>query len=135
MRTLNLAPGTVSELPISDGKKSVSARIEVQGREEIKTPSGVYKTVRCEAFLFNDVLYRRPAQLYVWLTDDDLKIPVLVIVGEHDTPYILAAADYMVERIPSAQKAIVKDAAHLPNMDHPEEFRGLVENFLEELSG
>jgi pimeloyl-ACP methyl ester carboxylesterase len=66
---------------------------------------------------------------------NDLKIPVLVIVGEHDTPYILAAADYMVERIPSAQKAIVKDAAHLPNMDHPEEFRGLVENFLEELSG
>jgi len=64
----------------------------------------------------------------------DLKIPVLVVVGEHDTLYILAAADYMVERIPPARKAIIKDAAHLPNMDHPEEFQTLVTNFLEGLS-
>lgn len=64
----------------------------------------------------------------------DLKIPVLIVVGEHDTPYVLAAADYMVERIPSAHKVIVKDAAHLPNMDHPEEFRTLIANFLEGLS-
>ena len=63
----------------------------------------------------------------------DLKIPVLIIVGAHDTPYILAAADYMVERIPSAQKAIIEDAAHLPNMDHPEEFQAAVKNFLESL--
>jgi pimeloyl-ACP methyl ester carboxylesterase len=64
----------------------------------------------------------------------DLKIPVLIVVGEHDTPYILASADYMIERIPSAQKVIVNDAAHLPNMDHPEEFQTLVTNFLEGLS-
>ena len=61
----------------------------------------------------------------------DLKIPVLIIVGAHDTPYILAAADYMVERIPSAQKVLIEDAAHLPNMDHPEEFQAVVRNFLE----
>lgn len=63
----------------------------------------------------------------------DLKIPVLIIVGAHDTPYILAAADYMVERIPSAQKVIIEDAAHLPNMDQPEEFQAIVTNFLESL--
>ena len=65
---------------------------------------------------------------------NELKIPMLVIIGEHDTPYILAAADYMVERIPSAQKVIVKDAAHLPNMDHPEEFQTHITRFLEGLS-
>jgi pimeloyl-ACP methyl ester carboxylesterase len=65
---------------------------------------------------------------------NDLKFPVLVIVGEHDTPYILAAADYMVDRIPFAQKVIVKDAAHLPNMDHPEEFQTHLAKFLESLS-
>jgi pimeloyl-ACP methyl ester carboxylesterase len=63
----------------------------------------------------------------------DLKIPVLIIVGAHDTPYILAAADYMVERIPSAQKVLIEDAAHLPNMDQPEEFQAIVTNFLESL--
>lgn len=64
----------------------------------------------------------------------ELKIPVLVIVGAHDTPYILAAADYMVEKIPSAQKVIIEDAAHLPNMDHPDEFQTHVTNFLEGIS-
>ena len=61
----------------------------------------------------------------------DLKIPVLIIVGAQDTPYILAAADYMVERIHSAEKVIIEDAAHLPNMDHPDEFQTHVANFLE----
>ena len=60
----------------------------------------------------------------------ELKLPVLIIVGAHDTPYMHAAADYMLERIPSAQKAVIEAAAHLPNMDRPEEFRSIVEGFL-----
>lgn len=63
----------------------------------------------------------------------DLTIPVLVIVGAHDTPYILAAADYMIEKIPSARKVTIQDAAHLPNMDQPQEFREIVTAFLKSL--
>jgi 2-hydroxy-6-oxonona-2,4-dienedioate hydrolase len=61
----------------------------------------------------------------------DLTIPVLVIVGTHDTPYVLAAAGYMMERIGSAQRANIQDAAHMPNMDQPEEFRNIVKSFLD----
>lgn len=61
----------------------------------------------------------------------ELNLPALVIVGVHDTPYILAAADVMVEKIPYAKKVVFEDAAHLPNMDHPEEFRRIIESFLE----
>jgi pimeloyl-ACP methyl ester carboxylesterase len=64
----------------------------------------------------------------------DLNLPLLIIVGAHDTPYTLAAADYMTEKIPSARKVIIEDAAHLPNMDHPPEFQGIVKDFLENLS-
>jgi pimeloyl-ACP methyl ester carboxylesterase len=64
----------------------------------------------------------------------DLNVPVLVIVGAHDTPYILAAADYMLENIPSAQKAVISDGAHLPNMDHPDQFQEILTAFLEDLS-
>ena len=60
-----------------------------------------------------------------------LNVPVLVIVCEHDTPYILAAADYMIEKIPSARKVRIEDAAHLPNIDHPDEFQKAVQNFLD----
>jgi pimeloyl-ACP methyl ester carboxylesterase len=64
----------------------------------------------------------------------DLDIPVLVIVGAHDTAYILAAADYMIDKIRSAKKATIEDAAHLPNMDQPHEFQEIVKDFLESLS-
>jgi pimeloyl-ACP methyl ester carboxylesterase len=65
---------------------------------------------------------------------NDLNIPVLIIVGAHDTPYILAASDYMAEKISSVRKVIIQDAAHLPNMDHPQEFREIVKTFLTGLS-
>jgi pimeloyl-ACP methyl ester carboxylesterase len=64
----------------------------------------------------------------------DINIPVLVIVGKHDTPYILAAANYMQEHIPVIQKVEIEDAAHLPNLDHPHEFQTVVTNFMEGLS-
>lgn len=64
----------------------------------------------------------------------DLDIPVLIIVGSHDTPYTLAAANYMEEKIKSARKVTIEDAAHMPNMDQPEEFRRIVRDFLESLS-
>ena len=80
LRTLNLEPGQSAQVPVSDGKKSVSARIEAQIREQIKTPTGTHKTIRYEIFLFNNVLYRRPAHLHVWLTDDRRRLPVRVQV-------------------------------------------------------
>ena len=80
LRTLRLDPGQSTQMPISDGKKSVSARVEAQARETVKTPSGTYKTIRYEAFLFNDVLYRRSAHLYFWLSDDGRRLPVQIRV-------------------------------------------------------
>lgn len=64
----------------------------------------------------------------------ELNMPVLVIVGANDIPYMLAAADYMVEKIPSARKETLADAAHLPNMDHPGQFRRIVTAFLDTVS-
>jgi pimeloyl-ACP methyl ester carboxylesterase len=64
----------------------------------------------------------------------DVDIPVLIVVGSHDTPYTLAAAEYMKENIRTAKKVTIEDAAHLPNMDQPQEFDGIVQDFLESLS-
>ena len=80
LRTLNLEPGQSTEVPVTDGKKSVMAKIEAQQREEIKTPDGTYKTIRYEIFLFDNVLFRRPAHLYVWLSDDRRRLPVQIRV-------------------------------------------------------
>lgn len=80
MRAMNLEPGQSAQIPVSDGKKAVLAKVEAQEREEIKTDLGKFKTIRYEAFLFNNVLYRRRGRLFIWLTDDDRKLPVQIKV-------------------------------------------------------
>jgi Protein of unknown function (DUF3108) len=80
LRTLNLEPGESTQVPISDGKKSVVAKVESQQREDVKTPAGTFHTIRYEIFLFDNVLYRRSAHLNVWLTDDRRKLPVQIRV-------------------------------------------------------
>jgi len=80
LRTLNLEPGQSTEVPVSDGKKTVMARVEAQQREDVTVPDASYKTIRYEVFLFNNVLFRRSAHLHVWLTDDRRKLPVQVQV-------------------------------------------------------
>jgi hypothetical protein len=83
MRTLNLEPGQSGKIAVSDGKKSALARVEAQRRESVKTLSGVYKTVRYEADLFNDVIYRRSGRVFIWLTDDSRRLPVQIQVKLH----------------------------------------------------
>jgi len=80
LRTLNLEPGQSALLPLTDGKKSAVVKVEAQQREEVKTAAGAFKTIRYEAYVFNNVLYRRPAHLYVWLTDDPRRLPVQIRV-------------------------------------------------------
>jgi len=76
LRTLHLEPGKTAQIPISDGKKFVQAKVESQRREDIKTELGTFKTVRYEVFLFDNVLFKRSGHLHVWLTDDDWRLPV-----------------------------------------------------------
>jgi hypothetical protein len=76
LRTIPLQPGQSTTVPISDGKKSVAARVEAKEREEVTTKAGKFKTVRLEAFVFNGVLYKKNAKLEIWLTDDDRRLPV-----------------------------------------------------------
>jgi hypothetical protein len=80
MRTLNLEPGQSTTIPVSDGKKSVMAKVEAQAREDVKTPAGAFHTIRYEIYLFDNVLYRRSAHLNVWMTDDRRRLPVEIRV-------------------------------------------------------
>ena len=78
LRTLSLEPGKSTTIPVSDGKKSVMLKVESQRREEIRTPLGLRKCIEYEVFAFNDVLYKRPGHLHVWLTDDARRLPVQI---------------------------------------------------------
>jgi hypothetical protein len=78
LRGLALKPGESAQMPVSDGHHSASVRVEAQDREEIKTGTSSYKTIRCETFLMNGVVYMRKGRVFVWLTDDERRLPVQI---------------------------------------------------------
>ncbi len=80
-RQTRLEPGMAFSMPVSDGKKFVDARVEVQAKEKVKTPLGEFNTIRTEAFLFDGALYARKARLHVWFTDDAERLPVQIRVS------------------------------------------------------
>jgi hypothetical protein len=95
LRAMRLEPGRSVEIPVSDGRKAVMARVEAQERETVKTDFGTYKTIRYEAFLFNNVLYRRRGRLLFWLTDDNRRLPVQVRVR---LPFYVGTITLQLER-------------------------------------
>jgi hypothetical protein len=72
--------GQSAQISLSNGKKAAPVRVEAQEREEVTTPLGKFKAIRYEVFLFNDVIINKKARLYVWLTDDDRRLPVQIRV-------------------------------------------------------
>jgi hypothetical protein len=76
LRNLRLETGKTAQIPLSDGKKFVEAKVESQRREDVKTELGTFKTIRYEVFVFDNVLFKRAGHLHVWLTDDDWRLPV-----------------------------------------------------------
>lgn len=58
-----------------------------------------------------------------------IEAPTLVAIGEHDPATPPDRGQYIVERVPGAQKAIL-DAAHLSNVEAREEFNRVVLGFL-----
>jgi pimeloyl-ACP methyl ester carboxylesterase len=65
----------------------------------------------------------------------EIRAPTLVLIGDLDVPDMLAIADLLVAGIPSARKATIEGAAHLPSMERPEEFTRLVLDFLADTAG
>jgi len=61
---------------------------------------------------------------------DEITAPTLVIVGDADLEPIRETADLLASSIHGARKAVIRDAAHLPNLEPPDEFNRLVLDFL-----
>lgn len=76
LRSLNLEPGKSITLPMTDGKKAANVRIEAQGKENMQFEGKTYPTIRYEAFVFDNVLYKRKGRLQIWITDDSARLPL-----------------------------------------------------------
>ncbi len=76
LRGMDLPPGKWGTFPITDGKKMAYGKIEAQAKESVIVGGKNYPTIRYEAFLFDNVLYKRKGRLLMWITDDSDRIPV-----------------------------------------------------------
>jgi pimeloyl-ACP methyl ester carboxylesterase len=60
----------------------------------------------------------------------ELRMPVLIVVGENDTITPPADAERVAKAIAGAKLVTIPNAAHLSNFERPEEFNAAVEEFL-----
>ncbi len=52
----------------------------------------------------------------------DIRVPTLVTVGDHDVSEELAAFEYLITSIPTADGVRFRESAHLPSVEQPAEF-------------
>ncbi len=95
LRRAATVPGSRLVLPMSDGRRSASVEIQAQEKETIRTPAGVFTAIRHEAMVFNGVIFRRKARLFIWLTDDARRLPVQIRV---QMPFYLGSVTLQLEK-------------------------------------
>ncbi len=76
LRLTKLEQGKSITVPIVNGKKMANARIEAQAKETITVDGKTYSTTRYEAFIFDNVVFRKKGSMLVWLSDDPAHVPV-----------------------------------------------------------
>jgi pimeloyl-ACP methyl ester carboxylesterase len=62
---------------------------------------------------------------------EEIDIPTLVLVGDHDLRDIERVAETLATRIPGARKAVIEDADHVVNLRQPRAFDAALLAFLE----
>jgi pimeloyl-ACP methyl ester carboxylesterase len=63
----------------------------------------------------------------------ELAAPTLIVIGDHDSEDLVKLADRLAAEIPNATLTTIKNAAHLPSLEHPDQFNEILSNFLTQL--
>lgn len=58
-----------------------------------------------------------------------IKVPPLVMIGDKDLPDMQEVSRIVSEKIPGAERQVIRDAAHLPNLEHAELFNKSVTDY------
>lgn len=96
LRARHPAPGSSWEAPISDGKKTANIRVDAQGKETIRTPLGQFPSTLYEAFIFSGVFYGRKGRLFVWITDDERRLPIQIKI---QLPFYVGTVTLQLEKV------------------------------------
>ncbi len=70
-----MAVGKTFTIPVVDAMHTVVVTMKVEGREEIRTPLGTFKTLRAQPTADAGVVKNR-GNIWIWYTDDEHHLPV-----------------------------------------------------------
>jgi hypothetical protein len=62
-------------MPVVDPLRTVVVTMKVEGKEELKTPAGTFKTIKVEPTADAGVVKNR-GQIWIWYSDDERHLPV-----------------------------------------------------------
>ena len=99
--------------------------------ENIKAKEKFVKLLESNPHLAREKgVYPKPADRPAAGFLSEIKVPALVLVGEHDIPDVHAHAGVIEFGIPNAKRQIILKSGHLVPMEQPEAFNAAVLNFL-----
>ncbi len=76
VRTQRLKVGEPIYMANHDNKKVFELKVIIQRREQIKVPAGKFKCIVVKPVLEGESIFKQKGELWIWLTDDEHKIPV-----------------------------------------------------------
>ena len=106
--------------------RSQGDRLEADGLRETRYP-GTHRNAIGLAHAARGMMTQSDDRVMRILPE--IKVPVLIVLGADDTPF-LGAADYMERKIPNATKVVIPNAGHVSNIDQPAAFNAAVQDFL-----
>ncbi|RKZ30925.1 DUF3108 domain-containing protein [bacterium] len=92
VRTLEFEPGDTFYLPNHTDGKNYPLRVAVHRREKVSVPAGTFECIVVEPILKAPGIFEHKGNVFIWLTDDEKKMPVLmktkIIIGSIDASLI-----------------------------------------------
>jgi len=76
VRTQNLRVGRPIYITNHDNEKVYDLKVIIQKREVIEVDAGKFRCIMVQPQLLGDAIFQQKGELWVWLTDDQYKIPV-----------------------------------------------------------
>jgi hypothetical protein len=70
--------GKTHVIEVHDSGKNWSVEVLTLGREKVKTPAGEFNTIKVKTFPRYEGVFMNKGEIFIWLTDDSRKIPVLM---------------------------------------------------------
>ena len=79
IRTLDdFNAGKGSAIDVHDSGKNWSVEIQILGREKVTTSMGEFSTIKVRTYPRYEGVFMNKGEVYLWLTDDSRKVPVLM---------------------------------------------------------